>query len=148
MGSRCVGSHEVVPSCILSASRPRQALSPCCSPSPLPGLRPPQQSRLLTPSLPTLQNLYRLEGDGFPSIPLLIDHLLHSQQPLTKKSGIVLSRAVPKVSLHPAGPHYLPQGLGSTGSGPQNQGRRGFPGLWSMVWVPSDFSLSKGAASS
>uniref|UniRef100_A0A8D0SXD1 Tyrosine-protein kinase n=1 Tax=Sus scrofa TaxID=9823 RepID=A0A8D0SXD1_PIG len=41
-------------------------------------------------------NLYRLEGDGFPSIPLLIDHLLHSQQPLTKKSGIVLNRAVPK----------------------------------------------------
>ncbi|XP_070256554.1 tyrosine-protein kinase Fes/Fps [Myotis yumanensis] len=41
-------------------------------------------------------NLYRLEGDGFPSIPLLIDHLLRSQQPLTKKSGIVLSRAVNK----------------------------------------------------
>ncbi|KAM5291527.1 tyrosine-protein kinase Fes/Fps [Glossophaga mutica] len=41
-------------------------------------------------------NLYRLEGDGFPTIPLLIDHLLRSQQPLTKKSGVVLSRAVPK----------------------------------------------------
>ncbi|XP_021120498.1 tyrosine-protein kinase Fes/Fps isoform X2 [Heterocephalus glaber] len=41
-------------------------------------------------------NLYRLEGDGFPSIPLLIDHLLCSQQPLTKKSGVVLYRAVPK----------------------------------------------------
>lgn len=41
-------------------------------------------------------NLYRLEGDGFPSIPLLIDHLLRSQQPLTKKSGVVLRRAVPK----------------------------------------------------
>nr|XP_005895229.1 PREDICTED: tyrosine-protein kinase Fes/Fps isoform X3 [Bos mutus] len=41
-------------------------------------------------------NLYRLEGDGFPSIPLLIDHLLRSQQPLTKKSGIILNRAVPK----------------------------------------------------
>ncbi|XP_012867580.1 PREDICTED: tyrosine-protein kinase Fes/Fps isoform X1 [Dipodomys ordii] len=40
--------------------------------------------------------LYRLEGDGFPSIPLLVDHLLCSQQPLTKKSGVVLSRAVPK----------------------------------------------------
>uniref|UniRef100_A0A8D1A5Y9 Tyrosine-protein kinase n=1 Tax=Sus scrofa TaxID=9823 RepID=A0A8D1A5Y9_PIG len=45
---------------------------------------------------PKFSNLYRLEGDGFPSIPLLIDHLLHSQQPLTKKSGIVLNRAVPK----------------------------------------------------
>ncbi|XP_042843947.1 tyrosine-protein kinase Fes/Fps isoform X2 [Panthera tigris] len=41
-------------------------------------------------------NLYRLEGDGFASIPLLVDHLLRSQQPLTKKSGIVLNRAVPK----------------------------------------------------
>uniref|UniRef100_A0A452S324 Tyrosine-protein kinase n=1 Tax=Ursus americanus TaxID=9643 RepID=A0A452S324_URSAM len=45
---------------------------------------------------PKFSNLYRLEGDGFPSIPLLIDHLLRSQQPLTKKSGIVLNRAVPK----------------------------------------------------
>ncbi|XP_044516083.1 tyrosine-protein kinase Fes/Fps [Gracilinanus agilis] len=41
-------------------------------------------------------NLYRLEGDGFPSIPLLIDHLLRSQQPLTKKSGITLNKAIPK----------------------------------------------------
>lgn len=41
-------------------------------------------------------NLYRLEGDGFPTIPLLIDHLLRSQQPLTKKSGVVLGRAVLK----------------------------------------------------
>ncbi|XP_006885219.1 PREDICTED: tyrosine-protein kinase Fes/Fps isoform X4 [Elephantulus edwardii] len=45
---------------------------------------------------PKFSNLYRLEGDGFPSIPLLIDHLLHSQQPLTKKSGVVLSRAIHK----------------------------------------------------
>uniref|UniRef100_A0A2K6GYN7 Tyrosine-protein kinase n=1 Tax=Propithecus coquereli TaxID=379532 RepID=A0A2K6GYN7_PROCO len=45
---------------------------------------------------PKFSNLYRLEGDGFPSIPLLIDHLLCSQQPLTKKSGVVLHRAVPK----------------------------------------------------
>ncbi|XP_076980373.1 tyrosine-protein kinase Fes/Fps isoform X2 [Tamandua tetradactyla] len=44
----------------------------------------------------SVDNLYRLEGDGFPTVPLLIDHLLRSQQPLTKKSGIVLSRAVPK----------------------------------------------------
>ncbi|XP_065590236.1 tyrosine-protein kinase Fes/Fps isoform X2 [Cyrtonyx montezumae] len=41
-------------------------------------------------------NLYRLEGDGFPTIPLLIDHLLQSQQPITRKSGVVLSRAVLK----------------------------------------------------
>uniref|UniRef100_A0A2I3H4F1 Tyrosine-protein kinase Fes/Fps n=1 Tax=Nomascus leucogenys TaxID=61853 RepID=A0A2I3H4F1_NOMLE len=45
---------------------------------------------------PKFSNLYRLEGEGFPSIPLLIDHLLSTQQPLTKKSGVVLHRAVPK----------------------------------------------------
>uniref|UniRef100_A0A8D2B6V9 Tyrosine-protein kinase n=1 Tax=Sciurus vulgaris TaxID=55149 RepID=A0A8D2B6V9_SCIVU len=45
---------------------------------------------------PKFSNLYRLEGDGFPSIPLLIDHLLSSRQPLTKKSGVVLYRPVPK----------------------------------------------------
>ncbi|NXQ85953.1 FES kinase, partial [Nyctibius grandis] len=41
-------------------------------------------------------NMYRLEGDGFPTIPLLVEHLLQSQQPITRKSGIVLARAVPK----------------------------------------------------
>lgn len=75
------------------------APSPCCPSPPLPGLRAPQQCRLLTPGAPAPQNLYRLEGDGFPSIPLLIDHLQRSRQPLTKKSGVVLNRAVPKVSL-------------------------------------------------
>uniref|UniRef100_A0A5F5PNK4 Tyrosine-protein kinase n=2 Tax=Equus TaxID=9789 RepID=A0A5F5PNK4_HORSE len=45
---------------------------------------------------PKFSNVYRLEGDGFPSIPLLIDHMLRSQQPLTKKSGVILNRAVPK----------------------------------------------------
>uniref|UniRef100_A0A2K5F1D2 Tyrosine-protein kinase n=1 Tax=Aotus nancymaae TaxID=37293 RepID=A0A2K5F1D2_AOTNA len=45
---------------------------------------------------PKFSNLYRLEGEGFPSIPLLIDHLLSTQQPLTKKSGVVLHRPVPK----------------------------------------------------
>ncbi|NXK98354.1 FES kinase, partial [Formicarius rufipectus] len=41
-------------------------------------------------------NMFRLEGDSFPTIPLLIQHLLQSQQPITRKSGIVLTRAVPK----------------------------------------------------
>ncbi|XP_075287388.1 tyrosine-protein kinase Fes/Fps isoform X1 [Opisthocomus hoazin] len=41
-------------------------------------------------------NMYRLEGEGFPTIPLLVEHLLQSQQPITRKSGIVLARAVPK----------------------------------------------------
>lgn len=43
--------------------------------------------------------MYRLEGDGFPTIPLLIDHLLQSQQPVTRKSGIILARAIPKVTV-------------------------------------------------
>lgn len=50
-------------------------------------------------SLPSPQNMYRLEGDGFPTIPLLIDHLLQSQQPVTRKSGIILARAIPKVTV-------------------------------------------------
>ncbi|XP_074900874.1 tyrosine-protein kinase Fes/Fps isoform X2 [Buteo buteo] len=41
-------------------------------------------------------NMYRLEGEGFPTIPLLIEHLLQSKQPITRKSGIILTRAVPK----------------------------------------------------
>ncbi|NXH66358.1 FES kinase, partial [Hydrobates tethys] len=41
-------------------------------------------------------NMYRLEGEGFPTIPLLIEHLLQSQQPITRKSGIILARAVAK----------------------------------------------------
>ncbi|XP_066184200.1 tyrosine-protein kinase Fes/Fps isoform X3 [Sylvia atricapilla] len=43
-----------------------------------------------------VNNMFRLEGDSFPTIPLLIQHLLQSQQPITRKSGIVLARAVPK----------------------------------------------------
>ncbi|XP_075620808.1 tyrosine-protein kinase Fes/Fps isoform X2 [Balearica regulorum gibbericeps] len=43
-----------------------------------------------------VDNMYRLEGEGFPTIPLLIEHLLQSQQPITRKSGIILARAVPK----------------------------------------------------
>uniref|UniRef100_A0A6I8N7T0 Tyrosine-protein kinase n=1 Tax=Ornithorhynchus anatinus TaxID=9258 RepID=A0A6I8N7T0_ORNAN len=45
---------------------------------------------------PKFSNVYRLEGDGFLSIPLLVDHLLRSQQPLTKKSGVILSKPVPR----------------------------------------------------
>ncbi|XP_011803656.1 PREDICTED: tyrosine-protein kinase Fes/Fps isoform X1 [Colobus angolensis palliatus] len=56
----------------------------------------PLRMEAVDPGSPALQNLYRLEGEGFPSIPLLIDHLLSTQQPLTKKSGVLLHRAVPK----------------------------------------------------
>lgn len=56
--------------------------------------------------------MFRLEGDSFPTIPLLIQHLLQSQQPITRKSGIVLARAVPKVR----------QAVGRT-TGPPGQGQ-------------------------
>lgn len=103
------GSKSATYQCVLGS--PLLHPHPCglCSFYALPGLRPPYQRKLLTscpptPIIPASQNLYRLEGDGFPSIPLLITHLLSSQQPLTKKSGVVLFRAVPKVSLWPAWP--------------------------------------------
>lgn len=44
--------------------------------------------------------MYRLDGESFHSIPLLIHHLLTSQQRITKKTDIVLKRAVLKVDLH------------------------------------------------
>lgn len=147
-GGRRVRHHQVLPFCSLYASCPRKALSPCCSPSTLPGLRPPQQWRLLTPGPPAPQNLYRLEGDGFPSIPLLIDHLLRSQQPLTKKSGIVLNRAVPKVSPCPASPHRPWQGWRAWVEAPNRAGGAfQVSSLWSSYRTRSDSSCSKGSAS-
>ncbi|XP_071344410.1 tyrosine-protein kinase Fes/Fps [Trachinotus anak] len=41
-------------------------------------------------------NLYRLDGQGFPSIPLLIHHLLSSQQHITRRADIVLKKPVLK----------------------------------------------------
>ncbi|XP_015674096.1 tyrosine-protein kinase Fes/Fps isoform X2 [Protobothrops mucrosquamatus] len=46
--------------------------------------------------LQAADNLYRLESEAFPTIPLLVDHFLKSRQPITKKSGIVLVKPVPK----------------------------------------------------
>ncbi|XP_029430692.1 tyrosine-protein kinase Fes/Fps [Rhinatrema bivittatum] len=43
-----------------------------------------------------LDNMYRLEGESFPTVPLLIDHFLKTKQAVTKKSGIVLAKPVPK----------------------------------------------------
>uniref|UniRef100_A0A8D3CM61 Tyrosine-protein kinase n=1 Tax=Scophthalmus maximus TaxID=52904 RepID=A0A8D3CM61_SCOMX len=40
------------------------------------------------------ENLYRLDGQGFHSIPLLIHHLLSSQQHVTKRGGVVLMKPV------------------------------------------------------
>uniref|UniRef100_A0A8C4EGH1 Tyrosine-protein kinase n=1 Tax=Dicentrarchus labrax TaxID=13489 RepID=A0A8C4EGH1_DICLA len=41
-------------------------------------------------------NLYRLDGESFQSIPMLIYHLLSSRQHITKKSDIVLKKPVLK----------------------------------------------------
>ncbi|XP_053320359.1 tyrosine-protein kinase Fes/Fps [Spea bombifrons] len=43
-----------------------------------------------------VDNLYRLEGDAFSTIPLLIDHFLKTKQPVTKKSGVILNKAIIK----------------------------------------------------
>uniref|UniRef100_A0A8C4EMZ4 Tyrosine-protein kinase n=1 Tax=Dicentrarchus labrax TaxID=13489 RepID=A0A8C4EMZ4_DICLA len=43
-----------------------------------------------------LDNLYRLDGESFQSIPMLIYHLLSSRQHITKKSDIVLKKPVLK----------------------------------------------------
>ncbi|KAM6950252.1 tyrosine-protein kinase Fes/Fps isoform 2-T2 [Lycodopsis pacificus] len=41
-------------------------------------------------------NLYRLDGESFHSIPLLISHLLSSRQQITKRSDIMLKKPVLK----------------------------------------------------
>uniref|UniRef100_F6RPL0 Tyrosine-protein kinase n=1 Tax=Xenopus tropicalis TaxID=8364 RepID=F6RPL0_XENTR len=43
-----------------------------------------------------VDNCYRLEGEGFSTIPLLIDHFLKTKQAVTKKSGVILNKAVVK----------------------------------------------------
>ncbi|XP_034045290.1 tyrosine-protein kinase Fes/Fps isoform X2 [Thalassophryne amazonica] len=43
-----------------------------------------------------MDNFYRLDGEGFESIPRLICHLVSSQKHITKKSDIVLKKAVLK----------------------------------------------------
>ncbi|OCT89696.1 tyrosine-protein kinase Fes/Fps [Xenopus laevis] len=43
-----------------------------------------------------VDNLYRLEGEGFPTIPFLIDHFLKTKQAVTKKSGVIINKAVVK----------------------------------------------------
>ncbi|XP_051947494.1 tyrosine-protein kinase Fes/Fps-like isoform X1 [Xyrauchen texanus] len=40
--------------------------------------------------------VYRLDGEGFSSVPLLLDNLMNSHQPVTKKTDIVLKRPVLK----------------------------------------------------
>ncbi|MGH0137080.1 UNVERIFIED_CONTAM: hypothetical protein FKN15_007663, partial [Acipenser sinensis] len=44
----------------------------------------------------SVDNMYRLDGEGYPTIPLLLDHLLNNQLNVTKKSDVVLKRAIPR----------------------------------------------------
>ncbi|XP_066557715.1 tyrosine-protein kinase Fes/Fps [Amia ocellicauda] len=44
----------------------------------------------------SVDNMYRLDGEGFPTVPLLVDHILNGQQHVTKKSNIVLRRPILK----------------------------------------------------
>ncbi|XP_078388515.1 tyrosine-protein kinase Fes/Fps isoform X2 [Cetorhinus maximus] len=39
---------------------------------------------------------YRFDGESFPTIPLLIDNLLKSKQPVTKKTGAILMKPIAK----------------------------------------------------
>ncbi|XP_028647233.1 tyrosine-protein kinase Fes/Fps [Erpetoichthys calabaricus] len=41
-------------------------------------------------------NMFRLDGDLFPTIPLIVDHLLTSGQSVTKKTEIVLKKPIVK----------------------------------------------------
>ncbi|XP_056428014.1 tyrosine-protein kinase Fes/Fps isoform X3 [Hyla sarda] len=43
-----------------------------------------------------IDNLYRLEGESFPTIPLLIDNFLKTKQVVTKRSGVILNKAIVK----------------------------------------------------
>ncbi|KAJ1180115.1 hypothetical protein NDU88_005339 [Pleurodeles waltl] len=41
-------------------------------------------------------NMYRLEGEAFSTIPLLVDHFLKTKQAVTKKSEVILLKPIPK----------------------------------------------------
>uniref|UniRef100_A0A8C5M5A2 Tyrosine-protein kinase n=1 Tax=Leptobrachium leishanense TaxID=445787 RepID=A0A8C5M5A2_9ANUR len=43
-----------------------------------------------------VDNMYRLEGDAFSTIPLLVDHFMKTKQAVTKKSGVILNKAIVK----------------------------------------------------
>ncbi|XP_060740507.1 tyrosine-protein kinase Fes/Fps isoform X1 [Tachysurus vachellii] len=42
------------------------------------------------------EGMYRLDGEGFHSIPLLMDYLLNSNKNVTRRTDIVLKRPIPK----------------------------------------------------
>uniref|UniRef100_A0A673K1U8 Tyrosine-protein kinase n=1 Tax=Sinocyclocheilus rhinocerous TaxID=307959 RepID=A0A673K1U8_9TELE len=45
---------------------------------------------------PKYTGMYRLDGEGFTSVPLLIKHLISSHQTITKRTDIVLKRPIVK----------------------------------------------------
>ncbi|XP_067412178.1 tyrosine-protein kinase Fes/Fps isoform X6 [Emydura macquarii macquarii] len=89
-----LGSRDPPPA--LPLQDDRQSLSSpeqeCSGASPLETLR----NHISGIFRPKYSDMYRLEGDGFRTIPLLIEHFLQSRQPITKKTGIVLAKPVPK----------------------------------------------------
>uniref|UniRef100_A0AAR2IN14 Tyrosine-protein kinase n=1 Tax=Pygocentrus nattereri TaxID=42514 RepID=A0AAR2IN14_PYGNA len=42
------------------------------------------------------EGMYRLDGEGFPTVPLLMNHLLNSHKNVTKRTDIVLKRPILK----------------------------------------------------
>uniref|UniRef100_A0AAR2IZN4 non-specific protein-tyrosine kinase n=1 Tax=Pygocentrus nattereri TaxID=42514 RepID=A0AAR2IZN4_PYGNA len=44
------------------------------------------------------EGMYRLDGEGFPTVPLLMNHLLNSHKNVTKRTDIVLKRPILKVA--------------------------------------------------
>lgn len=44
--------------------------------------------------------MYRLDGEGFHSIPLLMNYLLNSNKNVTRRTDIVLKRPIPRVTLN------------------------------------------------
>uniref|UniRef100_A0AAR2L1B0 non-specific protein-tyrosine kinase n=1 Tax=Pygocentrus nattereri TaxID=42514 RepID=A0AAR2L1B0_PYGNA len=43
-----------------------------------------------------ISGMYRLDGEGFPTVPLLMNHLLNSHKNVTKRTDIVLKRPILK----------------------------------------------------
>uniref|UniRef100_A0A669C5J5 Tyrosine-protein kinase n=1 Tax=Oreochromis niloticus TaxID=8128 RepID=A0A669C5J5_ORENI len=62
-------------------------------------------------------NMYRLDGEGFPSIPHLIHHLLNSRQHITKKCEVVLKKPVVKVNTDRVGDGTAQGNFGEVYSG-------------------------------
>ncbi|KAM3625061.1 uncharacterized protein V6R79_006407 [Siganus canaliculatus] len=43
-----------------------------------------------------INNLYRLDGESFQDVPMLINHMLWTRQPVTKRSDAILKKPIPK----------------------------------------------------